>query len=221
MSSSVAWDYLHILLLVFWLIAEFVIFACTAVIRRTQLSYNARVAILKVSNVTQIIPRVCFVFILPVGIELTEAINVYPLTPGLKTASWAICVIWLSIIIAHVHLAGSPAVTTFRHLDLFFKAIAGLGFVVYGLNSLATGAPIDETWFAAKLFLVGLVFWTTIAVELCFRPFFAPFAEIGKYGPTPECEEAITRACNHALVAMIALYLLLAAIAFVGRAKFF
>ncbi len=219
MSSAIVWGYIHIILVVFWIGAELGVFVSTALIRRAQLSYDARVALLKVATITHVVPRVCFALILPVGIELTGAINVYPLTPGLQTASWITSVIWLFIIVAHVCAAGFPAASTLRHLDLFFKTVAGLGLVVYGLNSLATGAPIDETWFAAKLFLVGLVFWVTIAVDLCFRPFFAPFLELRKYGATPDREEAITRAANHALLAMGALYFLLAAIAFVGKVK--
>lgn len=219
MSDAVIWGSIHILLLLLWAAAELLVFVSTALIRRRQADYAARVRALKISTTASVVPRVCFALILPVGIELIGAINVYPLTPGLQTAGWAISVIWLLIIFAHVRAAGLPAAATLRHLDLFFKAIAGLGFVVYGLNSLATGAPIDETWFATKLFLVGLVFWAAIGVDLCFRPFFAPFSEIEKFGGTPEREEAIARAISHTLVAMTVLYLLLGAITFVGLVK--
>lgn len=219
MSSAIIWGYMHVALLVLWVGAELGVFVSTALIRRQHASYDARSAMLKASTIAQIIPRVCFALILPVGIELTGAINVYPLTPGLQTAGWTISVVWLMIIFIHIRATGLPAASTLRHADIFFKAVAGLGFVVYGVNSLATGAPIDETWFATKLFLVGLVFWAVIGVDLCFRPFFAPFSELEKYGVTPEREEAIARAVNHTLAAMVALYFLLAAIAYVGRVK--
>lgn len=219
MSSALVWGYLHILLFVFWLGAELGVFVSTALLRNPRLSYDARLSLLNVATITHAVPRICFALILPVGVELTGAINVYPLTPGLQSASWILSGLWLLVIIAHVRTAGRPVADTFRHVDLFFQAVAGLGFVVYGLNSLATGAPIDETWFASKLFLVGLVFWTTIAVDLCFRPFFAPFAETQKYGATPEREEAIERAANHALMAMGVLFAFLVAIAFIGKVK--
>ena len=132
MSSAIVWGYIHIILFVFWLGAELGVFVSTALIRRAQLSYDARVELLKVATITHIVPRACFAFILPVGIELTGAINVYPLTPGLQTAGWVTSAVWLLIIVAHVRTAGLPAASTLRHLDLFFKAVAGLGFVVYG-----------------------------------------------------------------------------------------
>lgn len=219
MSNAAIWINIHISLLAVWMTAELCVFASTALIRRKGADYSMRVRALKISTAVHVVPRVCFALMLPAGIELIGAINVYPLTPGLQTAGWVVSVVWLLIVFAHVRAAGLPAAATLRHLDLFLKAIAGLGFVVYGLNSLATGAPIDETWFATKLFLVGLVFWAVIGVDLCFRPFFAPFSELEKFGATPEREEAIARAINHTLVAMVTLYILLGAIAFVGRVK--
>lgn len=219
MSGAVIWSFIHVALLVLWVGAELGVFVSTALVRRERASLGARRAGLTAATNTHVVSRVCFALILPVGIELIGAINVYPLTPGLQTAGWVISAIWLLIIFAHIRATGHPAASTLRHADIFFKATAGLGFVVYGLNSLATGAPIDETWFATKLFLVGLVFWAVIGVDLCFRPFFAPFSELEKYGATPEREEAIVRAVNHTLTAMVVLYLLLAAIVFVGRVK--
>ena len=219
MNSVLIWSYMHIAVLLLWIAAEIGIFLCTVLVRRKHADYGARAALLKLSATVQIVPRVCFALILPIGIELIGAINVYPLTPGLQTAGWAVSIFWLLVIFAHVRAAGLPAAATLRHIDLFVKAVAGLGFVVYGLNSLATGAPIDETWFATKLLLVGLVFWTTITVDLCFRPFFAPFSELEKYGATPEREEAIARAANHTLVAMATLFVLLAVIVFVAWVK--
>jgi hypothetical protein len=114
---------------------------------------------------------------------------------------------------------GTPLGSLLGYIEIAFQALAGAGFVVYGLNSLATGAPIDEPWFAVKLAMFGLAFWTVIAINVSFRPFFAPFAEIAEDGSTPEREEAVARAVNHTIAYMIALYLLLAGIALLGLMK--
>ncbi len=219
MSGATLWGYVHISLLVVWLVGEIGITASMIAIRRARVDYEKRARALKFASATSVVPRVCLVLLFPVGVELTGAINVYPLTPGLQTAAWVISGVWLVVIFAHIRAAGLPAAATLRHIHLFLEAIAGLGFVVYGLNSLATGAPIDEPWFAAKLFLVGLVFWGSIGIDLCFRPFFAPFSETKKYGATPEREEAILRAVDQTIVALVVLYALLAAITFFALAK--
>jgi len=70
-----------------------------------------------------------------------------------------------------------------------------------------------------KLLLFGLVFWTAIAIDVCFAPFIEPFMEIGQQGSTPEREEAVSRAVNNTLVAVSTLYVLIASIAFIGKVK--
>lgn len=219
MDSALIWGYVHILLFVLWLGPELGVFIATALVKNPNRSFETRKLLVRVAGMARVLPRLCFALTLPTGVELTGAINIYPLTSGLRTLSWAISAVWLVVIILGARNQGKALGANLRIIELVFEAFAGLGFVAYGLNSLATGAPIDDPWFAAKLFLFGLVFWAAIATDICFRPFYAPFNEIAQEGSTPEREEAISAAINHALVAMLALYVLIAAVAFMGKVK--
>ncbi len=219
MDTALIWGYIHILLFVFWLGTDLGVFIATAYVKNPARSFETRKTLIRIAGMAHVVPRVCFALILPTGVELTGVINVYPLTPGLRAFSWAICAVWLTLIYLAVRNPGKPIAANVRIIELVFEAFAGLGFVTYGLNSLATGAPIDDPWFAAKLFLFGLVFWASIAVDIAFRPFYAPFFEVGQEGSTPEREETISASINHALTAMGILYVLIAAIAFIGKVK--
>jgi hypothetical protein len=219
MDSALLWGYVHMLLFVLWLGTDAGVFIATAFIKNPSRSFEARKTLLRTATAVHVVPRICFALILPTGVELTGAVNVYPLTPGLRLIAWAASAFWLIIIISGVCNRGKPLAANLRIVELVFQAFAGLGFVAYGLNSLATGAPIDDPWFAAKLFLFGLVFWASIAANVGFQPFYAPFNEIAQEGSTPEREESITAAINHGLVAMGVLYLLIATIAFIGKVK--
>jgi len=218
-DSTAVWDYAHIVLFVFWLGTELGVFASTAAVKNAKLSFDARQALVRTARKIHVVPKVCFALILPVGIELTGAINVYPLSPGLRLFFWSAAGLWLLLILLKARSENTPLGTLLGYVEIAFQALAGAGFVVYGLNSLATGAPIDEPWFAIKLALFGLVFWTVIAIEVAFRPFYAPFAEIGEDGSTPEHEEAVTRAVNQTLGFSVVLYLLIAGIAFLGKVQ--
>lgn len=218
-ESTALWDYAHIVLFVFWLGTELGVLACTATAKNARLAFETRQAFVRIARKIHIIPRLCFALILPVGIELTGAINVYPLSPGLRVLFWSGGAAWLILILVMARREGTPMGTLLGYIEIAFQALAGAGFVVYGLNSLATGSPIDEPWFAAKLAMFGLVFWIVIAINVSFRPFFAPFAEIGEEGSTPEREEAVSRAVNQTMAYMVVLYLLLAGIAFLGKVK--
>jgi len=219
MENALLWGYVHMLLFVFWLGTDLGVLIALACVKNPTRSFETRQALVRMATLAHVLPRMCFALILPSGVELTGAMNVYPLTPGLRAASWAISAVWLLIIILSVRAQGKPLAANLRVVELVFEAFAGLSFVAYGLNSLATGAPIDDTWFAAKLFLFGLVFWAAIAADIGFRPFYAPFHELALEGSTPEREEAISAAINHAMAAMAALYILIAAIAFIGKVK--
>jgi len=219
MESAHLWGYVHMLLFVVWLGAELGIFTAIASVKNPARGFETRKTLVRIATLAHAVPRVCFALILPTGVELTGAINVYPLTPGLRAASWIIGAVWVVVILMSARTQGRPLAANLRIVELVFQAFAGLSFVAYGLNSLATGAPIDDPWFAAKLFLFGLVFWASIAVDIGLRPFYAPFYEIAVEGSTPEREEAISAAINHALAAMATLYVLIAVIAFIGKVK--
>ncbi len=219
MDGALLWGYLHILLFALWLGTDLGVFIATACIRNPARSFETRKTLVRVATLAHVLPRMCFALIMPIGVELTGAIGVYPLSPGLRLWSWLISAVWLIVIVVGARAHARPLAGNLRIIELVFQAFAGLGFVAYGLNSLATGAPIDDPWFAAKLFLFGLVFWAAIAGDIVFRPFYAPFNEIASEGSTPEREEAISAAINQALVAMAASSLLIAAIAFIGKVK--
>ena len=219
MESEHLWVYAHAILFALWLAGDLAVFALTSRVKNPVLSYATREALVARAVQIHTLPRLCFALILPTGVQLTGVINVYPLTPGLTATSWIIGVVWAAVVVVIALTRGRALAANLRIVELVFEAFTGLAFVAYGLNSLATGAPIDDPWFAAKLFLFGLVFWTAVAADVGFRPFYAPFYETAAEGATPEREEAITAAINHALAAMGAMMILVIVIAFLGRVK--
>ena len=219
MDGALLWGYVHTLLFALWLSMDLGTFVATVRLKNPSRGFEARKKLLRLAGLTHVVPRTCFALILPTGMELTGAMNVYPMTPGLRAGSWLVAAVWILVIFAGERGRGKPLAANMRIVELVFEAFAGLAFVAYGLNSLATGAPIDDPWFAAKLFLFGLVFWAAIAADISFRPFYAPFNEIVQEGSTPEREEAISAAINQSLAAMAAQYVLILVIAFIASSQ--
>ncbi len=219
MESASIWGYLHILLLALWLGPDLGVFLALLVVKQPERPFVVREACVNLAQQLHVIPRLAFALMLPVGIELTHALNVYPVNPMFRAAFWIAGLIWVVLIVIGARNRGTPLAKGLSYAEITFEVLAGMGFVAYGLNSLATGSPIDDPWFAAKLFLIGTVFWVAIAAELSFHPFVLPFAEIGEEGSTFEREEAIARALSNTLKAMALLFALLAAIAYLGAAK--
>ena len=219
MQGYLIWGYVHILLFVFWLGADVGVFAAALMARNPKRSFEARMALIRLAVLVDFFPRLCFALILPAGLHLTKALNLYPISTQLLIVGWGLALYWLLSVIVVARNEGTKLALNVGRLAMLSHGMVGLIFVVLGLNSLATGAPLEETWFALKLLLYGLVFWAAIAIDLCFRPFFVPFMEIGQHGSSPEREEAVARAINNTLVAVSTLYVLIAAIAFIGKVK--
>ncbi len=219
MESAQIWGIAHAVLFVAWLVGDVAVLALIVRVKNPARDFPVRLHLVRVAGRVYIVPRLCFALMLITGIELTGAVGVYPLTQGLRTAAYVMSLGWAGVIVAGAATVGTALSANLRIIELVFEAFTGLAFVAYGLNSLATGAPIDDTWFAAKLFVFGLVFWTAIATDIGFRPFYAPFSETATEGATPEREEAITAAINHSLAAKAVLLALVLLIAFLGHFK--
>jgi uncharacterized membrane protein len=219
MQNYLIWGYVHIMLLVFWLGADVGVFTAALMARNAKRSFEARMALIRLATIVDFFPRVCFSVMLPVGLHLTKALSLYPISTQLLLIGWGLSLYWIVSMVVIARKQGTKLALYLGRLTMVSHAIMGLIFVVIGINSLVTGAPLEETWFALKLLLFGLVFWAAIAIDVCFHPFLAPFMEIGQSGSTPEREEAVSRAINNTLVAVFTLYVILAAIAFVGKVK--
>lgn len=213
------WGYIHILLFVFWLGADVGVFTSAVLAKNPKLSFETRANLLRLGLIVDCFPRTCFALIFPVGLHLADGLGLYPVTGALYAFGWLLAAFWLSIVFVAFFNEGKPIAHRLNTIQFGLEAALGLLFTVVGLNSLATGAPISDTWFAVKILMFGLAFWAAMAIDLCFRPFFAPFMEIGQLGSTPEREEAVSRAINNTLVAVMSLYIIIAIIAFLGKVK--
>lgn len=213
------WGYIHILLFVFWLGADVGVFTSAVLAKNSKLSFETRANLLRLGLIVDCFPRACFALIFPVGLHLANGLGIYPVSTALFAFGWGLAAFWLTIITIAFVNEGKPIAKLCNNVQFILEAGLGLLFTIVGLNSLATGAPLDDTWFAIKILLFGLAFWAAMAIDLCFRPFFAPFMEIGQFGSTPEREEAVSRAINNTLIAVMTLYILIAVIAFMGKVK--
>lgn len=217
--SVEVWGFIHILLFVFWLGADVGVFTSAVLAKNPKLSFETRANLLRLGLIVDCFPRTCFALIFPVGLHLADGLGLYPVTGALYAFGWLLAAFWLTIVFVAFFNEGKPIAHRLNTIQFGLEAALGLLFTVVGLNSLATGAPISDTWFAVKILLFGLAFWAAMAIDLCFRPFFAPFMEIGQQGSTPEREEAVSRAINNTLVAVMSLYIIIAIIAFLGKVK--
>ena len=219
MTSQSIWIYIHILLFVFWLGADIGVYVAAIYAKNDKLGFEARATLMQLGGLVDLFPRITFAFMLPVGLHLTRGLGLYPVSTGILLAGWLIALAWLALIVVMYNNEGRPLGMALVRVQNVFQGVMGLLFVALGAQSLLTGAPLAAGWLAFKLLLFGLVFWTAMVVEISYRPLFPPFVAIGESGSTPAREALVTKYINRALVGVGTIYVLIAAIAFLGTTK--
>ena len=218
MDSHSIWAYVHILLFVYWLGADAGLYLAMAMVKNPSLSFEARTTLIRLAFYIDLFPRITFALILPVGMHLARDLNLYPIGDGLILLSWVIGILWSGVHLGIARYKGTPTGTVLRTVNKLYEAVAGLCFVLIGLFSVVTGAPIETPWFAWKLLAFGLIFWVILGFDTMFQPFTA-ILRMGPDGSTPEAEKRVTRMTRLTMAWSILLYLLIAAVAFIGKIK--
>lgn len=218
MDTHALWAYLHILLFVYWLGADVGLWIAMAFIRDARLSFETRATLIRLAFYIDLFPRCTFALILPVGLQLTRNLGLYPVGDGLLAAAWTIGVAWCALHGAVVAFKGRPLARALLAVNRFYEAVAGLFFVTVGGLSLATGAPLEAGWFALKILLFGTIFWIILAIDTVFQPFTTLLC-MGPQGSTPEGEALVRRLTNRTMAWAVFMYVVVAAVAFLGRVK--
>jgi hypothetical protein len=218
MDSHALWAYAHVLLFVYWLGADVGLWLAMAMIRNPALSYETRATLVRLGFYVDLFPRVTFALILPVGMHLMRDLDLAPIGDGLLAAAWTVGFLWSALHLGVLAWKGRPVVAKLRAINKVYEALAGLLFVVLGAVSLARGAPVEGRWLALKLLFFGMIFWVILGFDTVFQPF-STLLRAGPAGMTPQQEAGMRRLTNLSMAWAVMLYVLIAAVAFLGLVK--
>jgi hypothetical protein len=218
LDSHLLWAYVHIVLFVYWLGADVGLYLVMIFVRDPKRSYETRATLIRLAFYIDLFPRVTFALLLPVGMQLARDLGLYPFTDGLMALGWTTGLLWSALHLAVVRYKGTAFARGLLRINQAYELVLGGFFVGVGALSLATGAPIGAGWFAAKLLLFGLIFWVILGIDVVFQPFTA-ILRMGPGGSTPDKEREVTRATNITMAWAVLLYVLVLAVAFLGKVK--
>ncbi len=163
--------YVHVLLFVAWLGGDIGVFVLGQHFRkRTQYTLDQRIALLKLLVITDLAPRTAWALMVPVSLTLSLLGGWWPVWPALVAVSWVIGAFWLWLVFdAHAHDM-TPRAARNRRWEGWLRWLLAAGYLLLGIESLATGHPIDQPWLAAKALLFGLIFVAAIMIDVTFKP---------------------------------------------------
>ena len=211
--------YAHILLFVFWLGGDMGVLLNSIKVKDPSLSFETRSTLLTTALTLDMLPRTCWVLMLPVGSYLASFNGMFVLGTVEQIGIWAITAFWMTLTWAIPMTEGKPFNMTLRKVNLAFLLIMGSAFLIASIASIANGAPFDQLWFAVKMGVWGLIFICGIMIDVAIAPMIGPFMELETEGSTPEREKIISGAMNHTIFWVLSLYACIAIIGWLGTTK--
>jgi hypothetical protein len=219
MDTYTIWLYLHVLMFVYWLGADLGVFTLALAIRNPEYSVEQRTLLMRMSLLIDMTPRAAMALIAPVGLVLAESLGLVSVPDWLNAIIWIVAVLWIIGEIVAFRNMGTPLmVRIYIGTGTLFVVVFGV-CTWYGVQSLRLGEPFMANWLALKVLLFGQVFLVSSLMAVFYAPVEAIFRQMQETGSTPELEARVRTQVNRGAVVTVTLFLLLAAIAFLGLAK--
>jgi hypothetical protein len=211
--------YLHVLLMVFWLGTDIGVFIAGLRFIDPKRSLEEREAVIKLGMVIDRYPRICFVAILPVGLQIAYLRGLVPaFSVELLVLAWALSAVWMTTVIVTMRLHGKPAARPWQILERWFRIAGFLGFTGLGIAGW-TGDLIVPGWLAGKLLGFGAICLCALLLERAFAPVAATFAAILTQGSTPAREAALRTHMMWTYVWVLGIYAAVLICGFLGTVK--
>lgn len=213
------WVFLHLLLFVYWLGGDLGVFLLAKAAKRSSLSFAERAFALQMAVRIDLIPRLCFALMWPVGLQVTASGGFAIVPPAAIIVSWIFAFGWIGLLFAIGRFEAQPLGATLTQINLGLQLLVMLVIGYFGVTALLGMGPLPGGWFGAKVLLFALIFAASIGIDLAFRPIGPAFARLASEGSQPDIETAIAGAIDGAIRWVWMLYGLLVLIAFFGVTK--
>jgi hypothetical protein len=207
--------YAHILLMVFWLGTDVGVFVSGLFFIDARQSLERRRAAIELGLVIDRFPRICFVLMLPVGLQLTWQMEYLPVSPSVMGGIWAVSAGWLAVVLAVMGAHGTPRAAVLQRVERGFHALTLFALTVAAalLRGTAPG------WLLGKLLAYAAICAFAILLEAAFAPALAAYTTIATEGSTPATEAALRRSMYWTYVWVIGIYLAVLVAGFLGTVK--
>ncbi|MEN9527154.1 MAG: hypothetical protein RLY56_1105 [Pseudomonadota bacterium] len=213
------WVFIHVMLLVYWLGGDLGVFLLAKAAKRPDLSFAERAFALKMAVQIDLIPRLCFTLMFPVGLQMSASGGFIAIPNWVLVLAWMASLGWIGLLLAIGRNEGTPRGHQLNRLHLAWQGVLLLGLGTLGILALLDLGPLPGGWYGLKILLFALIFAMSIGIDVAFRPIGPAFMRLATEGSQPDIEQTISSAVDGAIRYVLGLYALLIAIAFIGITK--
>lgn len=219
MNSYPLWQYVHILLFVYWLGADLGVFVASRYVARADLPLEERLRFLELLLTVDMGPRTALILMIPVGFTLATTLGLAPFADGWLPAIWALALGWLALAWYLFRAGRDPRAARWARVDQLLRVAAIVAFLGTGLATLLTGGPLGTVWLAGKFVLFAGVVTLGLLLRVVIRDWIKGFAQLRVEATRDSGNSLIHAAHRRAARMAMLLWLFVAAIAFLGVVK--
>ncbi|MCS6948185.1 MAG: hypothetical protein NZM12_11265 [Steroidobacteraceae bacterium] len=219
MSGYAIWQYVHILLFVYWLGADLGVFFAARYVARADLPTPERLRFLELLLTVDMGPRTALILMVPVGFVLATQLGLTPFAAPWLPLIWIVAVAWLALTWRLFWLGRDPRAQSWTRIDYWLRVVVAALFVSLGLTSLATSRPVPVDWLAVKMLLFGIVVVLGLLLRTTIRDWAVGFERLRDPGQVETGNALIRSAYRRATRLAHTLWLLIAIIALLGVTK--
>ncbi|MEZ5513631.1 MAG: hypothetical protein R3F58_07145 [Steroidobacteraceae bacterium] len=218
-SEYALWQYVHIVLFVYWLGADLGVFMASRYVARADLSLAERLRFLELTLRIDIGPRTALILMVPVGSTLAVNLGVVPWLSGWLWLVWILALAWLALAWWCFAHARDPRAKPFVQLDTWIRWCVATIFIGLGAAAFAREGLIEARWLAAKFIAFGGAVVLGVLLRSVIRDWVTGFAQLRAPATEAAGNQLIDSAHHRATRLALLLWLLVALTAFFGVTK--
>lgn len=182
----------HVLLFAYWLGADWGVYVTSRYVADQALSLEERRRFLQAAFRIDLLPRISFTLLLPIGVQIADFYGAWPFGPAFVPAVWLFALAWLGLNVAGYLRAGTPLGDRFRGWDQFIRLVLAPTLIVLGLWSAVTSHPVAPLFIALKVMVFGVMIVVGLILRTIMKSWAVGFRRLATEGPG-EAIDAIFR----------------------------
>lgn len=210
---------LHVLLFAYWLGADWGVYVNSKYVADSRLSLDERRRFLQASFRIDLMPRIAFTLLLPVGMQIAAFYGAWPHFGVVMVGAWCFALAWLALNIVSYRWQGTPKGNRLRSIDQYARMALAPVLAGVGICSLLTGSPVAARFVALKLIVFALMIVVGLVLRAIMKNWAEGFRRLAVEGPSAAVDELFQRSLGKARYVAFGMWSLSGAMAILGVAR--
>jgi hypothetical protein len=174
----------HVLLFAYWLGADWGVYVTSRYVADPKLSLEERRRFLQAAFRIDLLPRISFTLLLPVGVQLAAYYGAWPFHAAFVPAVWVFAIAWMILNVAGYLRAGTPIGDRIRGWDQYIRLVLAPVLIAAGLWSAIAGQPIAPLFIALKVMVFGCMIIVGLILRAIMKNWAIGFRRLATEGPS-------------------------------------